>query len=432
MLLLVFLLPDKSIAGTHPAEFLWHQPYTDSRQASNFYTSPDLACISYSLKEYPPGLPNVIAVIEHPFDANKANSASCRYTQWNGQVTEFTKVNYEAVCYTNNNIFMGLAFGLVCYDSCYAPTIFSNDTKMCVNPERYSLSLTGMGGEIEPSGTRVSGNSTRIGYVSVMNAQTSQPKVGAVVRLSINVDATSGGHDHGESYARRDRGTISGCDPTGIQDTYDCTTLDNGQAQFTFTAPEASGAHSFTATCINPVCNNTSSDNIVVKVDGLEQIPDSQYYSLTESNGDVIGAKPGWHTDNHNLTPVAIGVLVKIAVNYYFNPKFYVLNPVTNLVSNPPVLHLNDASLPWGGVYDICARPGACPDLDIIVWHKPHSEHRRGTVIDVRANGADGAIPASNKKQFIDLLVKYGVPYKHESIGTSNEHFHLRLMGKRE
>jgi hypothetical protein len=98
----------------------------------------------------------------------------------------------------------------------------------------------------------------------------------------------------------------------------------------------------------------------------------------------------------------------------------------------PPVLHLNDASLPWGGVYDICARPGACTENGIVAWYGPHAEHRRGSVVDVRANGSDGSIPAINKKRFKSFLENAGVPYLHESQGSTNEHFHIRLLGKKE
>lgn len=61
----------------------------------------------------------------------------------------------------------------------------------------YTLSLVGMGGEVEPSGTAGGGNTNKTGYVSVIDSQ-NQPKGGAVVRVTVNVDTTSGGHDHGE------------------------------------------------------------------------------------------------------------------------------------------------------------------------------------------------------------------------------------------
>jgi hypothetical protein len=200
---------------------------------------------------------------------------------------------------------------------------------------------------------------------------------------------------------------------------------------FNFNAPEAAGTHTITAACDG--CSNTATAKVDVKVDGLQQIPDSTFYGLTEADGSVIGAKSGWHTKNHYLTSTAASVLWGIAASYEIEQQFKLFDPVTKKYTKPPpVLHLNDASLPWGGVYDICVRPGACPDLGVVAWKKPHKEHRRGTVIDVRANGTDGSIPDADKRKFGNLLIDYGVPYLHEDVGTLNEHFHLRLMGKRE
>jgi hypothetical protein len=291
-----------------------------------------------------------------------------------------------------------------------------------------SLSITLSGGtEVEPSST--SSTNTQPIIATVIDQNTNQPPANPVnVHISIKVDPTSGGHDHGNG--TRPRGgiaTVNTCTSDG--ECWSNPTV-NGAVVFNFNAPEASGTHTITATCDG--CGNTATKTVNVKVDGLNPIPALPFYALIEANGDVIGARTGWHIDNHNLTPAAAAVLAKIAVNYRFSPKFYLRDPATNSVILPPILHLNDASLPWGGVYDICARPDACAETGIVVWHKPHAEHRRGTVIDVRANGADGAIPKRNKAKFVDYLVKLGLPYLHESKGTSNEHFHIRLMRKKE
>ena len=57
-------------------------------------------------------------------------------------------------------------------------------------------------------------------------------------------------------------------------------------------------------------------------------------------------------------------------------------------------------------------------------WTPPHAEHRRGTVIDMRANGASDAIPAKNYKRFEDLVNRLGMNDLHEK-----DHFHVRLLG---
>ncbi|OGT07083.1 MAG: hypothetical protein A2143_12205 [Gallionellales bacterium RBG_16_57_15] len=194
----------------------------------------------------------------------------------------------------------------------------------------------------------------------VTSVQTGQPKQGAVVRFRLDVDLTSGGHDHGETYGRRSRGTISGCvaESGGTPDTYDCTTGADGYTGFTFNAPDASGTHTFTANCISHACSGSKTFNINVKVDGLVPIPaDPALYTFIGGEADKK------HHDNHYLTDSALSQLVVMAINYHF------------LYPDEPVLHLNDASLVLGGLFD--------KDGD---WDTPHEKHRRGVVIDIRAN----------------------------------------------
>jgi len=301
----------------------------------------------------------------------------------------------------------------------------------CVPAETYTLTLQSNKPSIEPSGTTAGdGNSSATFTVTVIDQSTQQgPTKPVQVKLIVH-KPTEGGHDHDDP--SRPRGRLNGTECTTDEP---CVTLtfNDGIATQTvnYNAPIVSGKHSFSATC-DKCGNSPQTVNLEVKVEGLKPIPDFPFYSLLETNGAVVGARTGWHTNNHNLTPEAAGVLMRIASNYYFNPKFLLRAPVTNTVSFPPLFHLNDASLPLGGVYDICARPNACESTGIVEWDAPHFEHRRGTVIDVRANGADGAIPSINRRKLENYLVEKRVSYKRESIGTSNEHFHIRLIGKKE
>jgi len=84
-------------------------------------------------------------------------------------------------------------------------------------------------------------------------------------------------------------------------------------------------------------------------------------------------------------------------------------------------LYLNDASLIWGGVFDL--------DAD---WEDPHEEHKRGSVIDIRANSKTGAIPPINFDKFIKLAKYYGAHARIHSPGSSNQHFHVRLLNREE
>jgi len=77
---------------------------------------------------------------------------------------------------------------------------------------------------------------------------------------------------------------------------------------------------------------------------------------------------PG-HPNNHYLTPIAAGVVAVFANLYHA------------AYSDNSLLQLNDASLERGGIFDLSHN-----------WKSPHEQHCRGTVVDIRANGVDGAL----------------------------------------
>ena len=162
-------------------------------------------------------------------------------------------------------------------------------------------------------------------------------------------------------------------------------------------------------------------------MEGLEPIPDSPLYTITEANGTVIGATSN-HKGNHYLTPEAATILLYMAASYHVEDKFWQLQKVHKgrglyTYTPAPLLHLNDASLVWGGLFDL--------DAD---WEEPHEEHRRGTVIDIRANSKIGAIPPQNFDEFKKLAKFYGADAGKmpHSFGLPNQHFHVRLLNRNE
>ncbi len=248
--------------------------------------------------------------------------------------------------------------------------------------KRYSVTLT-PDRPAEPSQV--------LGFtVKVENQNHEPPKNPVTVHLALRVDDTSGGHDHGDN--ARPRGGIAelACDSDG--ECWSHETDGTGAVVFNFNAPEASGTHTITATCEG--CSNTATTTVDVKVKGIEPIPNFPYYALVETNGDVIGATD-LHSNNHNLLPAAAGVLMRIAVNYHFHPRLRVLDWQTNRMVPPPLLHINDASLEWGGKFDIKG-----------IWTGSHAEHKRGTSVDLRANENVGAIPPELFEEFDKWLMK--------------------------
>ena len=284
----------------------------------------------------------------------------------------------------------------------------------------------------------------------VVSAQTGLPKQGAVVKIHLDVDTSSGGHDHGENIGRRPRGSIIGCAPetsgaVATLDSYLCTTGTDGYTGFTFGAPDVSGKQTITATCISSFCNSSKTARINVKVGGLETIPASQFYTLTESDGrggtKIIGDN-GNHSGNHYLTPEAASVLRNMAASYRMEAKYRQLRILRMwrrnwVIYEPPApLHLNDASLVWGGRFDIKGK-----------WSGNHQGHRRGVVIDVRANSATGAIPLASFDNFKRMAASYGAKAPvhctmsdgqnrqpptcigRDRSQDSNRHMHILLLG---
>jgi hypothetical protein len=226
------------------------------------------------------------------------------------------------------------------------------------------------------------------------------PVAGVIVHIKVEALSFSGGHYHTNDHDVLRTGKLSGIGPEIIATT---PTGPNGVFNFTFNAPLVAGTYKFTAWCENKQCTSQGVNTMDVKVDGLIPLPPSVNFF------QEIG-QTGKHDDNHYLTPAAIDKAQTLA--YYYKDPF----------ADYPLLRYNDASLVWGGVFDL--------DGD---WQPPHSEHARGVVIDVRANHLPDAIPVKNYKMFEKLVTqKIGGNYLHESVGTTNEHFHVRLLKKAE
>ena len=241
------------------------------------------------------------------------------------------------------------------------------------------------------------------------------------VNFSVKVDPKSGGHDHGDS--TRPRGKLSGIDCLSDAVCANGTTNSSGVLPLSFDAPDASGTHTITASCDK--CSNSPQ---TAKVDGLKTIPATPlFYTMNEANGSVIGAVQGKHTENHYLTPEAASVLWRMAASYNIEQRFKVLDPKTKKLVAPPVLHLNDASLIWGGKFDIAG-----------TWRGSHYAHDKGTAIDIRANTAAGYIPKAKFIDFEKMAKGMGAnaqlhcsPTRDPSIdncaGDTNRHYHVIL-----
>jgi len=72
---------------------------------------------------------------------------------------------------------------------------------------------------------------------------------------------------------------------------------------------------------------------------------------------------------------------------------------------------VNDMALPFGGKFDICNQAGLCTS-GVTPWQSPHSQHDRGTAVDVAASAGQGCAAAGgsgvNVPQFINYCVLNG------------------------
>lgn len=299
------------------------------------------------------------------------------------------------------------------------PYLYNRDGNICYRyiPDNPTLTIILSGGsEVEPSDN--STTNTLPFIATVIDQNTGQPTTNPVqVHISLKVDPTSGGHDHGDS--TRPRGSVAdvqSCDPFGDGICWSNPTK-NGAVVFNFNPTYASGTHTITATCDG--CSNTATAPVNVKV---KEADAASWDHLTASpDYALVGGDAGkTHHDNHYLTATARDHLQKL-VNKY-NTKY----------PQGPVLYLNDSSLVWGGKFDISGK-----------WAGDHKNHRRGVVIDIRANQNPTAIPqarftkferlAAESSAYADLHCAFSGRYVCPAclLDTApNRHYHVRLLGK--
>ena len=209
------------------------------------------------------------------------------------------------------------------------------------------------------------------------------------VTLTVEANANTGGHNHHDS--ARPPGALS-------------PASGSSPVTFSFAAPAPAGDHIVTAKCVDGSCGEDTG-KVWVGVKDLYQLNGSTAYELIQPNADVF------HPGNHYLTTNASIVLQGIASEWRTLYKPF-----------GPVLHLNDASLERGGYFDIQR-----------LWNRgEHAEHRRGTVIDIRANNLPGAIPRGDFKDFERAARKYGAVARLHKKNTDLQHYHVRLFGRAE
>jgi hypothetical protein len=235
------------------------------------------------------------------------------------------------------------------------------------------------------------------------------------IKLIIDVKANSGGHNHDDLDRHTNyRGRLDAPQGTTSPDgsTLEGNTGAYGLA-FTFSASPPAGDHYFTTssscTDTGATCTLQGPNTIQARIKDLEWIADSPYYALLTPNRDTN------HPGDHYLTADATTKLQELASQYH------------DTFPTRPKLYLNDSSLQYGGVFDIsygCAPgSGACTTRPKSWWTVPHSEHRRGVVIDIDST----SMPLRNYQTFIHIAKLLQMSVFDET--DCCRHFHVRLIG---
>ena len=240
--------------------------------------------------------------------------------------------------------------------------------------------------------------------ITAMVSSGSAPAPSVSVGFSVEVTPNSGGHEHHD--INRPKEKLS-----AVQGTTDA----NGEVKLTFTAPEVAGIHTIKATCAT--CSNTSaSREIQVKVPDLVPISpsppvnaDGSYaYALTSVDGIHAGAGR-YHKNQYYLTAQARQNLIDLTRSF--------------ATAGWGTVALNDASLYWGGRYDINGD-----------WIAPHRGHRDGREIDISFSRAGNPISKIKQKVFYkkfceEKAVEASFSILHHYV--ANPHYHVYLEKQR-
>ena len=231
------------------------------------------------------------------------------------------------------------------------------------------------------------------------------PKKDVAVTFKVDVVPMTGGHGHHD--ANRPKGEVT---PSGKTDV-------NGEIKLMFQASEVAGSHTITATC-NDCSNKTVNKNVDVRVPNLQplspnpqQNSDGKYlYALTAKDPTHVGTSGGRQRGEYYLTAPAEENLYSLVKSF--------------AAEDWGIVAFNDASLVWGGLYDI--------DND---WMESHQGHRVGEEIDISFTRANNPISIEKRKRvyktFCDAK-KASVPFRIlYHIGGKGPHYHVYLLGRK-
>jgi hypothetical protein len=249
-------------------------------------------------------------------------------------------------------------------------------------------------------------NRNRKKGIVVRVSKDGQPLANHPVNLSLKIILHSGGHNHDKKdnkYPKNEGTIVEVADSSKNQ----LTALTNarGELKLQLVAGSFGGLYTFNASTIIRGKTYRKIDTLLVRVPGLDTIPDSPYYVKTGGTCNHHGPRtdglyPGCRTpdENHYLEPIPMDSLEKAAKDFYeadWNAK-------------QEKMRINDASLPDGGEFDISGN-----------WKTPHLSHRIGKDVDIEN--------LKEKRNLLPIMSNYGWTYIKEG---STYYPHFRFTGK--
>ena len=267
----------------------------------------------------------------------------------------------------------------------------------CSAPETPpSISLSGPA-EIRPPASKDAVSTTTITVKVTANGQ---PKAGVAVTLSNTVDFTSGGHTTGHTSPRP---------VAALNDKKTSITLSTdaqGEAKFTFTAPQAAGQHTIKAECQG--CASPATHSIKVRVPNLVELTAD---TLQPARYILVGntGSPGKnHVGNHWFTSQSRSGLFKV---------IEVMRD-----SGWGQVGVNDGNLEWGGLFDIYGN-----------WAPSHESHREGNEVDISFSRPTPPSSKQKKTTYDKLCEKGNTALDVQTLWHKDdgfqEHYHLYLDG---
>ena len=286
----------------------------------------------------------------------------------------------------------------------WAPLNTSEELYICDTTS--TLTLSPAPNQKDPRPLKAEGKDGKSSYELIAKVmEGSTPKAGVAVTFKVDVIEKTGGHGHHD--ANRPKGSVPA---SGVTD-------GNGEIKLTFLATEVAGSHNITTTC-DSCSNKTAVKKVDVLVPDLipispnpPQNADGSYkYAFTAVDPGHVGTSGGRQRGEYYLTTEALINLESLVREF--------------ATQGWGTIAFNDASLNWGGVYDINNN-----------WRPPHSTHRKGEDIDISFTRAGN--PTSKKKQseFYDKFCedkKVSIPFTILHHYQAIPHFHVYLTGQKQ